>query len=106
MIYIIIFIVFILGWQIQNIMKYFRYEHRGWKLHKKGNNRIIYFQKVHQVWEQIEIEARINIGTFEPIFKNEIEWKNYPTWAQDRDAIISRIIEMYPLKDDSIYIDD
>jgi hypothetical protein len=98
MIYIFLFILFILFVNVEKIIKYFSAQKRGWKFCKKSYNKIIYSEKISTRWQHIEIDARINIGTFEPIFKNEEDWKNYPNWAQNRDLIINCIIKKYPLK--------
>ncbi|WP_299272910.1 hypothetical protein [uncultured Psychroserpens sp.] len=99
MIYILIIVTFILIVQSQNIIRYFRNEKRGWKFYKKNHKKIIYSEKIKGTWKHIEIDAEIDYGTFVPCFKNEENWTDYPDWAQNRNVIMDRIKEKFPLKD-------
>ena len=58
----------------------------------------IYAEKFKGIWKRIEINAKIDYGTFVPCFKDEDEWKDYPDWAQNRDLIIERVTKKFPPK--------
>ncbi len=97
---LLIFLFFLLALIVERLIKYIRNEKRGWKFRKESYKKIIYKEKIDKVWKEIEIEARIDIGTFVPCFKSEEEWENYPNWAHHRDIIINRIEKKFPPKDD------
>jgi hypothetical protein len=81
-----------------SIIRYIRNENRGWKFYKKGYDKIIYSEKINGLWKHIEIDAKIDFGTFVPCFRNSEDWKEYPDWAQNRRVIIDRIERKFRLK--------
>ncbi len=101
---ILVLIFFLLCLLIYEVLKYFRNEKRGWKVYKKTRHLIIYAEKINGNWCQIDVEAEIDYGTFVPLFRDETQWTEYPIWAQNRDIIINRIVEKFPLKDNVVKI--
>lgn len=93
----VIFVLIIVS--IYETIRFFRNEKRGWKVYKKSRHIIIYAEKINGSWQRIDVDAKIDIGTFIPCFKDEKEWESYPEWAQNRNVIMDRIKEKFPLKD-------
>jgi hypothetical protein len=71
---------------------------QGWKVIKKGKDGIVYEQKVDGEWKSIDVDAELLLGKINHViyFKTEIEWTEYPEWAQNRTEIISRIKTKFP----------
>ncbi len=93
-----IILMFIVGVIVVKAIKYHQNDKLGWKAVKKDHKLIVYSEKIIDEWHHIYIDAHFNIGTFEPLFKSENEWKSYPDWAQNRSRIIKRVSREFPLK--------
>ena len=75
---ILIGLFFIIAIIAYRLNRYFRDENLGWKAKNENHKYITYKEKINGKWDQIYIDARINIGTFEPVFKSKIDWLDYP----------------------------
>lgn len=100
LIYTTLFILFLVLVFLERIKNYFQHNSQGWKVRKESHKKIIYAEKINGKWNEIQIEAHINIGTFEPLFRTKDVWYEYPAWAQDRHTIMKRVTQQFPLKNE------
>ena len=97
MMYIII-IILIIQWIARTAENHRIAKNYGWRAYKKSYDTFIYGQRFGDRWKEIEIRRsyRYLYGDFYIDFKDSNGWKEYPIWAQDRDAIMERVISLYP----------
>ncbi|MFK7749718.1 MAG: hypothetical protein AB8B65_15075 [Kordia sp.] len=98
--YPLLFIIFVIAVFLGKVKRYYIHNKQGWKVVKKNYKQIDYSEKINGKWQTIKIDANITIGTFEPFFKSNEEWKSYPKWAQNRPIIMERVTKKFPLKDE------